>query len=203
MKRPHNIEPDRIGFDLDGVIANTAEAFLRIACQQYGYCSFTLEDITNFEIDDCVGIPAQLVEKIFTEIMEDSLKTGLQPMPGAVEVLGELAGRAPITVITARPLQQPVLDWFNHFFPKRTSQAIRLIATGDHDDKLRHITTCNLHYFIDDRAETCEMLAAADLSPLVYSHPWNRDRHSLPAVENWQEIRALLALDQQGWTRLP
>jgi hypothetical protein len=112
-----------------------------------------------------------------------------------VEVLGELALYAPITVITARHLEQPVIDWFDRFFPEKTRKAIRLTAMGDHDDKLRYIKDQRLQYFVDDRAETCAMLAAASITPLVYSHPWNRNRHSLPTVENWQEIRDLLALD--------
>lgn len=195
MERPLKISPSQIGFDLDGVIANTAEAFVRIACEEHGYCSFTLDDITNFQIEECIGMPASLVEQIFRDILEDSLATGLQPMPGAVDVLGELAVHAPITVITARPLEQPVINWFDRFFPHNTRKAIRLVAMGDHDDKLRYVMQHNLKYFIDDRAETCNMLAAAKIMPLVYSHPWNRNRHDLPTVENWQEIRDLLALD--------
>lgn len=189
------IAPTEIGFDLDGVIANTAEAFIRIACEKHEYCSFTLEDITNFQLEECIGMPSDLVQRIFLDILEDSLATGLMPMPGAVEVLGELALHAPITVITARHLEQPVIDWFNRFFPENTRNAIRLTAMGDHDDKLRYIKDHRLKYFVDDRAETCTMLAAASITPLVYSHPWNRNRHSLPTVENWQEIRDLLAID--------
>lgn len=189
------IQPAEIGFDLDGVIADTAEAFVRIACEKHGYCSFSLEDITNFQIEECLGMPADLVEGIFLEILQDSLATGLKPMPGAVEVLGELAGHGPITVITARPLEQPVIDWFDSFLPQKTHEAIKLVAMGDHDDKLRYIREHRLKYFVDDRAETCTMLAAAQIMPLVYSHPWNRNRHNLPTVENWQEIRDLLVLE--------
>lgn len=187
--------PGEIGFDLDGVIADTAAAFVRIACEEYGYCDFTVEDITTFQIEQCIGMPATLVERIFRDILEDSLAAGLTPIPGAIEVLEEMAASGPITVITARHLEQPVIDWFDHFFPRSTTRAIRLIAMGDHDDKLRHIRRYGLRYFIDDRAETCTMLAAADILPYVYSHPWNRDRHHLPTVENWWQIRALLDLE--------
>jgi uncharacterized HAD superfamily protein len=196
MKRTLKIQPHEIGFDLDGVIADTAEAFIRIACEKHDYCSFTSEDITNFELEECLGIPTDLVNSIFLEILLDSLSTGLQPMTGAVEVLGEISAHAPITVITARHLEKPVIDWFDNFFPGSTRNAIKLIAMGDHNDKLRYIQDHNLKYFIDDRAETCNMLAAANIKPLVFSHPWNRNRHNLPTVENWQEIRKLLAFEK-------
>ncbi len=194
MKTTIAIHPTEIGFDLDGVIADTAETFLRIACEKHQYCSFTLDDITHFEIENCISIPTDLVERIFLEILQDSLSTGLQPMPGAVEVLGELACHAPITVITARPLGQPVLDWFDRFFPRTTRDAINLIAMGDHDDKLRYIQDHKIKYFVDDRAETCNKLALAGITPLVFSHPWNLKRHQLHSVENWQDIRKLLVL---------
>lgn len=190
-----NIQPTEIGFDFDGVIANTAESFIRIACEEYNYCSFTMEDITNFQLEECIGMPSSIVEKIFLEIMEDSLSTGLQPMPDAVDVLGKLAYHAPITVITARHLQQPVINWFDHFFPSTTKNAIKLIAMGDHDDKLQYIQSHKLKYFIDDRAETCNMLAQAEIHPLVYSQPWNKNRHSLTTVESWQEIHSFLDLE--------
>ncbi len=195
MKRTLKIQPHEIGFDLDGVIADTAEAFIRIACEKHDFCSFTHEDITNFDLEECLGMPTNIVNSIFLEILMDSLSTGLQPMAGAVEVLGELSIHAPITVITARHIEKPVIDWFDNFFPGSTRNAIKLIAMGDHNDKLRYIQDHNLKYFIDDRAETCNMLAAADINPLVFSHPWNRNRHNLPTVENWQEIREIISFD--------
>ncbi len=189
------MQPTEVGFDFDGVIANTAEAFIRIACEQYNYCSFTIEDITNFQLEECIGLPSTLVEKIFLDILHDSLSTGLLPMPGAVDVLNKLSAHAPITVITARHLQQPVTDWFDSFFPESTKNAIELVAMGDHDDKLRYIQAHQLKYFVDDRAETCNMLAMAQIHPLVYSQPWNRNRHSLTTVESWQDIHNLLDFD--------
>ncbi|WP_136795622.1 MULTISPECIES: 5' nucleotidase, NT5C type [Desulfosediminicola] len=194
MKTDFKILPHELGFDLDGVIADTAAAFLKIACEEHNYCSFTLEDITNFELEHCIGMPKDTVEKIFLDILKDSLATGLQPMPGAIPVLNELAAKGPVTVITARPIKQPVIDWFDTFLPLPTQKAIKLVATGDHDDKLRYIKEHKLKYFIDDRAETCKELAR-EIIPLVYSHPWNRNRHDLATVENWQEIRELIVLD--------
>ena len=187
------IKADVKGFDLDGVIAGTAETFLRLACSKYGYCSFTCEDITNFELEDCIPIPRDLVDKIFTEILTDSLETELKPMKGAVDTLTLLAQKSTVTIITARPLLPPVLDWIDVFFPAETREAIKVIATGDHNDKVRHIHEHGLKYFVDDRAETCMQLARADIIPLVFSQPWNQNRHNLQSVENWADIQDLIA----------
>ncbi len=193
MRRsPLKIAPDEIGFDFDGVIADTADAFLRIACEEYNYCSFTLEDITSFQVEECLNIPLPLVEKIFADILLDSLATGLKPMPDMCEVIGELADLAPVTIITARPKSQPVIDWLDKFLPSRTCKKINLIAMGDHDGKIKYIRDQGLKYFVDDRTRTCEILNEAEITPFVYSQPWNRNGHSFRTVESWREIRAMV-----------
>lgn len=184
---------DNMGFDFDGVIADTAETFIRLACSEHGHCGFTLADITNFELENCIAMPRDLVEKIFTDIMLDSLGTGLTPIPGAVECLARFAEQSPVTIITARPLGRPVADWLDHFFTGPHRENIRVVATGDHNDKLRYIRDHGLRYFIDDRAETCIQLAKEAINPYVFNQPWNLNRHSLPTVADWQEIRALVA----------
>lgn len=187
-----NIKSHEIGFDLDGVIAATGDTFLRLACENFGHCSYSLDDIKDFEVEDCLGIPKDHVEQLFYIIMKDSLNTGLQPMPGAVEVISNLASQSTVTIITARPLTNPVADWLDHFFPDETCNNIKLIATGDHNDKIRYIREHDLLYFVDDRVETCLQLAETDITPIVYNQPWNIGRHTLPNVSNWQDISNLL-----------
>jgi len=186
------IAPGEIGFDFDGVIADIAEAFLRIACEKYNYCSFTAEDITSFQVEECLNMPLPVVEEIFNDILVDSLGAGLQPMPGMREVINELADLAQVTIITARPQWQPVADWLDNFFLARTCRKIKLIAMGDHDGKISYIRDEGLNYFVDDRTQTCRLLHDAEITPLVFSQPWNRNRHTFQSVETWQEIRAMV-----------
>ncbi|MBW6521249.1 MAG: hypothetical protein K0A99_09620 [Desulfoarculaceae bacterium] len=188
------IQSREIGFDLDGVIADTAEAFIRLACEEHAFCSFTLEEITTFQVEDCLDIPAPVVERIFDAILRDSLATGLQPMEGAVKVITEMTASAPVTIITARSLQQPVEEWLEHFFPAAVCAKIRLVAMGYHNDKARYIHEHKLRYFVDDRAETCLQLADVAIIPFVFSQPWNQSEHGLQSVANWQEIHALLEI---------
>lgn len=185
------IAPGEIGFDFDGVVADTVEAFIRIACEQHGLCGIRPENITHFSPDQCLAMDAALVESIFFQILRDSVGTGLLPMPGAVEVLSEMTGRATVTIITARPEADPVRHWLQAFFPSRAYQRFRVVAMGDHDDKARHIRMSGLSVFVDDRAETCLQLSREGIDSIVFAQPWNRDRHTLPAVQSWEEIRAL------------
>ncbi len=200
---PMPIPISEIGFDFDGVIADTAEAFIRLACTEYGYCSFDREHITDFDLENCLCIPKPLVEKIFTDILLDSIATELLPMPGAVESLERFTKTSALTIITARPITQPVFDWLERFFSKPAREKIRVVATGDHNDKVRYIHSHGLKYFIDDRAETCIQLARGSITPFVFNQPWNRNRHELPTVADWGEIRALVAHPALSAEELP
>jgi uncharacterized HAD superfamily protein len=177
-----------IGFDFDGVIADTANTFIRIAAEKYGYNGFSKQDITNFELEDCINVPPDIVDKIFTEILMDSLGTGLKPILGAIETLSVFAHYSKVTIITARPIDQPVHDWLENYFEKPLLANMRVVATGDHDDKIRHIHANNIKYFVDDRVATCQSLVKEAICPIVYQQPWNEGRHSLAKVSDWDDI---------------
>lgn len=193
MNEPlRKIAPATIGFDFDGVIADIGEAFIRLACSDHGYCSLKLEDIKSFQVEHCLDIDGESIEQIFDDILNDSIQTGLRPIPGAIETLTRISAISEVTIITARPELQPVREWLKFYCPPDTEQNITLIATGDHDDKERYIRQCNLSYFVDDRLRTCTQLAESGLSPLVYAQPWNINQHDLPSVADWNEISGLI-----------
>ena len=185
------IRPDQAGFDFDGVIADIGEAFLRLACNDHGYCSIDLNDISSFQVEDCINIPRTVVEKIFNDILLDSIGTGLMPIPGAVQTLTRLSRYSEVIVITARKEIKPVVDWFDHFLEPDCRSRIELVATGDHDNKEAYIRERGLSHFFDDRAKTCVQLAEAGLTPIVFSQPWNHKQHNLASVDDWRELEAL------------
>ncbi|MGD9948528.1 MAG: hypothetical protein AB7U29_08635 [Desulfobulbus sp.] len=191
MMVTQKIHPAEIGFDFDGVIADTAEAFIRLACERYDHCGILPEDITDFTVEHCLGMETDIAESIFLQILEDSVGTGLLPMPGSVEVLAELSNQAQVTIVTARPLAEPVHDWLRLMFSSETYKRMQVVAMGDHDDKVRHIQQLGLRTFVDDRAETCLQMHRAGIRSIVFSQPWNHHRHNLPSVQSWREIRNL------------
>lgn len=191
MTRPiPAIAPAQIGFDFDGVIADIGEAFVRLAGARYG-CDIELDSISSFQVDECIDLPRASIEQIFDEILQDSIAAGLRPIGGAIEALKQLGGHGPVTIITARPQIGPVRDWLAHHFNSRRFD-ITLVSSGHHDDKERYIREHGIVYFIDDRVETCAMLARSGLKPMVFTQPWNRGLHDLPAVNSWAEIIELL-----------
>lgn len=193
-----SIPPGKIGFDFDGVIADIGETFIRLACTDHGYCSLELNNINSFQVEQCLDIPFEIVARIFEDILEDSINTGLKPIAGAIETLNRLSTQSSVTIITARPEITPVRDWLDLYCGSETSEKITLVSSGDHDDKERYIRQHNLSYFVDDRVHTCVQLAEAGLSPVVFGQPWNRGQHDLASVESWQEISRMLGLSEQN-----
>lgn len=185
------IPPGRLGFDIDGVVADTAGAFIRLAREDYGI-TVRAEEITEFSVEECLPIPSEIIANIFERLLEDPLGENLQPTQDCIPVLRELAGAGPLTFITARPAAIPIAAWLEKHLGEKTFARTRLVATGDHDGKITHIKQFGLNYFIDDRHLTCKQLAVEPgITPLVYSQPWNRGRHTLSSVESWAEIRTL------------
>ena len=185
------IHPGVIGFDIDGVVADTAGAFLRIARNKYNINSLSLEDITRFEVEDCLDIERQIVDEIFVSLLDEPLGAGLQPMEDAMDVLHKFAAQASLTFVTARPDKEPIAQWLQHFLKPGVYDDMRLIAMGEHDNKAGYIKNLGLQYFVDDRLQTCLMLADAGITPLVFNQPWNRHDHDLQTVDSWQAIHAL------------
>ena len=185
------IDPNLIAFDIDGVVADTVKAFLRLAKERHGISEFTAAHITEFDVAKCLPIAPEIIDAIFATLLENPIEADLQPMPDAVAVLTALSRWAPLTFITARPLHQPISDWLKHILGPTTFKRIRLIAMGDHDNKSAYLKELGLQYFIDDRAETCVSLKEQGFSPVVFSQPWNRGQHQLPSVTSWREIEAL------------
>ena len=185
-----NIHPKHIGFDIDGVVADTMEAFIRIAAEDYG-TGVAPEDITEFQVEDCLDMDPSHIQAIFDRLLEEPLAAGLKLMPHAKRVLAEFAEFAPLTFVTARPSKEPIACWLQNMLGRSVYKSVRLVATGEHDGKTSYIKELGLNYFVDDRVQTCMMLHEDGLAPFVFSQPWNFGKHNLPTVDSWLAIRKL------------
>jgi uncharacterized HAD superfamily protein len=185
------INPAHIGFDIDGVVADTGGAFIQIASEEYGLNSLSLEDITYYDVVDCLDVDREIIDEIFTRLHDAPLSSGIQPMEDAINVLHKYAEHAPLTFVTARPEKKPIDLWLKHFLRPAAYEKMRLVAMGVHDNKTPYIKDLGLKYFVDDRLQTCQKLAQEGITPLVYNQPWNTNGHHLQTVADWQAIHDL------------
>lgn len=191
------IDPARIGFDIDGVVADTAEAFIRLARRDYGVVDLSLEDITDFRVEDCLPMAPATIDEIFNRLLEEPLAVDMRPMPYAVAVLTQMAELTPLTFVTARPSREPIAAWLKTHLGETIFSRCRLSAMGEHDDKASYIKEFGLEFFVDDRARTCQLLNEQGITPIVYEQPWNRGRHNFRSVSSWLAIRNLCLPDSR------
>lgn len=197
MKNIGTIHPSDIGFDIDGVVADTGSAFLRILQEEYGINSYCLEDLTEFTVENCLDVDEAIIIDIFDKLHCDPIGYGLRPMVGAEEILKRIGAKAPLSFVTARSHFEPIAAWLHQFLGDFFLDT-RLVVMGDHDDKVSHIQALGLSAFVDDRATTCRQLHAAGIQPIVFSQPWNHGRHAFTAVADWRQLGELLCLDQRS-----
>jgi len=187
------ISPAEIGFDIDGVVADTMGTFIRIAREDFGIDHITRDQITTYWLEDCLSLPEETVAAIVDRILEDPLGVGLQPLPGAREALETLAEQQGVlTFVTARPTRRPIEAWLEALLPGAQGPGLRVIATGLHAAKAGVLEELGLRYFLEDHLETCQSLWSRGIHAIVYDQPWNQGDTPFRRVKSWEELLAMV-----------
>ena len=74
------IKPAHIGFDFDGVVADTGGAFIRIAKEEYGLHSISLEDITFYEVVECLDVDRKIIDDIASFGFQVAREVDIRPV---------------------------------------------------------------------------------------------------------------------------
>ena len=186
------IDPATIAFDVDGVIADTMALFLEIARDEFGVHGVRYEDITCYNVADCLDMDPEVVDRILLRILDGSYTHTLRPLPGAGGVLGKLARRVDsLLLVTARPQVGPVAAWIRALLGDDAA-AVEIVATGSFEAKTEVLLDRGVAHFVEDRLETCLVLADAGIRPVLFAQPWNRRPHPFVEVSSWDELDALI-----------
>lgn len=198
------IPPSTLAFDFDGVIADTFRLFVHMAREVYGY-DFAYEDITEYEFLKCVDMDKRHALEIIEVLTNEPHAIDLHPKEGAPSVLGRLTGHTRILVVTARPDPDPVKLWFGRRMPEIPADCLHIVATGVNTAKLDILVDKGVTHFVEDRLDTCQLLQASGITPIVFDQPWNRKPHPFARVGSWHELDALIdwprVHDANGATR--
>jgi uncharacterized HAD superfamily protein len=181
-----------MAFDIDGVIANTMALFLEIVRDEFEIDGIRYEDITCYNLADCLDLDLEIIDSAVTKILNGNHRSTLKPISGAPEVLSRIAvNHGPIVFVTARPYIGPISDWLADVMALKPA-ACDVVATGSHEAKSEVLLQRNISYFVDDRLETCYSLQEAGIIPILFKQPWNREPHPFAEVGNWGELNALI-----------
>ncbi len=181
-----------MGFDIDGVVADTMEAFLRIAENEYGIQGLKKEHITSYWLEECLPIPEKVVEAIIEKILHDPFGISLKPIPGAVETLTEIGQGNRLTFVTARPIGEPITEWLRFQLDKVPESNIDVHATSLHAAKGKVLQRLGITCFVEDHLETCQGLASQGIKSVLFDQPWNQGRAPFVRVRSWDEIRKII-----------
>ena len=185
------IDPNKIGFDIDGVLANTMQLFLDILWQVHGINHIGLEDITRYELAACLDIDPEIISAANQSIIDGDYSGRLEPIEGAAGVLKRLGAYGPIRLITARPYPGPMTSWMAGLLPPDRYE-VEITATGGFENKIDILKREKITYFVEDRIETCFLLQDQDITPILFAQPWNRESHPFVEVENWRQLERLI-----------
>jgi uncharacterized protein len=188
------IDPTALAFDIDGVIADTMHLFLDILGDHYDVHTVRYDDITCYRLDQCLDLDEDILEGAVARILDGRYRAALNPIPGAGAVLkriGETTGR--ILMVTARPDPGLITRWMRGLLDGQHRHA-RIIATGAFEAKTDVLLENGIRWFVEDRLETCHLLKAAGIEPIVFRQPWNQEPHDFLVVDSWQELEQRIAL---------
>lgn len=187
------IDPTALAFDIDGVIADTMHLFLDILETHYDIHTVRYADITAYRLDHCLDVDLNILEGAVGRILDGRYQAVLKPIPGAGQVLrriGEATGR--ILMVTARPDSSLIARWMDQLLNGQTA-CLQIVATGCYDDKAQVLLDNGVKWFVEDRLETCHLVKAAGIEPVVFKQPWNQHPHDYLEVATWQELEQRIA----------
>jgi hypothetical protein len=166
--------------------------FLDIARQEYNLNSIRYCDITSYRLEDCLDIDPKVIGDIVLRILDGNYSATLHPIAGAAEGLAKIQQHySPVIFITARPYPGPIRNWINQTL-RLDPASFEIIATGSHEAKAGILQQRKLSYFVEDRLETCFLLQDAQVQPVLFRQPWNREQHPFVEVGSWDELQALI-----------
>ncbi len=188
------IDPEALAFDIDGVVADTMTLFIDIARDAFNVTHLRYEDITCYILEECLDIDPEVIRSVIERLLNGDYAAELRPFDGAAEVLHRMSRRhRPILFVTARPHLGPMAHWMTDALGLDET-AVEVIPTGAFEAKADVLLEKKVRYFVEDRLETCHLLADIGITPILFRQPWNREDHPFLEVGDWKEIEGLMNL---------
>jgi uncharacterized protein len=185
-------DPCTMAFDIDGVVADTMTMFVQLAHERYGLADLSKDDLQQYDLYQCLGLERTIIDELICLTLDDEHTLQTPPMDGAPEVLTEFSRYAPLRFITARIWPESITQWLYQTLPEVSPDRIEVIATGAPEAKLRVLQDLGVKYFVEDRLETCRVLARDGIQPVLFDQPWNRMANFSPRVHSWGHLRSSL-----------
>lgn len=190
------------GFDVDSVVGDLSAVLERVAWEEFGV-RVSRDQFTEFHLEKCLPLGRDFIVRWIARALEPEWTLEMKPYPKAVEVLRDLAMSQPLYFVTARPEPHTVRRWLLHNLHGIEAEVIIVRAVGEFQGKVPVLKEWGVTHFVEDRLETCEILAADGIEPIVFEQPWNSGRHKFRKVKSWDELKEVIEETKTGRRRWP
>jgi len=193
------IDPSELAFDIDGVVADTMAVFVRLAQERYGFTWLTKDDLRQYDLHACLNVDSAIIDELICMTLDDEHTQQIPPVDGAVDLLTKLARHGPLRFVTARIWPESIIRWLRQTLPTVDSSRIEVFASGLPEAKCGILRELDIHYFVEDRVETCRLLSLNGIQPLLFDQPWNRgpEATAFPRIEKWSQLGEQVALHEE------
>lgn len=184
------IDPLRLAFDIDGVVADTMAVFVKLAWERYGLTHISKDDLRCYELHECLDVDREILNDLICLTLDDEHTLQVPPIQGAPEVLTNLARYGPLRFVTARIWPESITEWLHQTLPEVDPDRIRVVATGAPEAKRQILQDLDIRFFVEDRLETCRQLARDGIQPFLFDQPWNRLPlgDAFPRIVSWDQF---------------
>lgn len=158
--------------DIDGVLLDTVGMFLEIYNTKHN-TAFKHEDMTNWDLNVCLGEPTKVMWETFKQITTDDRWGAVQLCdPYAPTLLRKLRNSYAVDLVTARTRESiiPVLERLDTLGCEWDSVCV--VDYKNYNEKAKYAN--DYVAFVDDSPHNYTSITEAGGRVLIYDQPWNR-----------------------------
>ncbi|MCF7799309.1 hypothetical protein K9M74_05385 [Candidatus Woesearchaeota archaeon] len=191
----------KIGFDLDGVLAEFTESYLQYYNDKHG-TEHTSEEFEHTHFSKHLQMTHTEVERSIAHFFQSPFAKAILPVKGAQDVLHKLVNQHELHVITSRPkeVSKITLDWLNDFFPDMFTSihfsGDWVLQPDSHRKKADFCLDLGIDILIEDYLPYAEECASCVKHIVfLFDRPWNHDpitKSNVVRVKSWIEIQTFI-----------
>lgn len=182
----------KLCIDIDNVIADT-DVVVRQVIREYTGNQVRLErdDIIEFDYFRCLDVDGHCIDRddwnaVHHLFAEPRYLMQIQPLPGAIQGLHQLAKCATLHIATSRlpKARKATIEWLEHWcVPAHDLHFVK--------HKEKHASLGAFLAAVEDHYEQAVEFAKRNTECLLIDHPWNASKEKIEHiswVESWPEL---------------
>lgn len=183
----------KTAFDIDGVVCHTWKLMIEIFNEK-GY-NITEDDMTCFNLEDCLNIPSSVIREVIEESLSRENMPRKEVEKEAIEclkLLHNLTGKA-IPFITSRKNPENTIYYLKNYiikgqFPYNVRHGSWVDGKTCGERKLEQIQEFGCVAMVEDAPETLKLLTEHSIIPILIDRPYNRYATWCLRFKEWQGV---------------